>query len=233
MNLALARAAAEMNAQPDAPALATTVYCLVLDEGHDGVRDFGHYPSEPLAEQARAVVKAALDEMHPPQDDGWLRSSQLQVRAVPVLAGMPELQRYVASVDLLTQAEQVHQTYGLSIAPSMTPWYVLDAPVRFCRSGLARAVASGPTPESALHRARLQYVQAQAAGVPEHLTVLHRIQAEFEQDMATQEAVAERTGNLSWIRDHNELAQRVQAVFGEDAYAEEDLLPFKSRRFGL
>lgn len=223
-----ARACALSNAQPDTPALAATVYRLVLDEGHDGVRDFGHYLSPELAQQARQVVKASLDEMHPPQEDGWLRSSQLRISAVPVLADLPELQRYIASVDLLSGEEQVSAAYSLSITPSQTPWHVLDAPVRFCRSGLCRAVASGPTPEAALHRARVAFERACLVGVPEHLGVLRRIQAEVEQEAAVRQG-----GQDGWNPDRDELARRVQAAFGEDAYQDEDLRAFQSRRFGL
>ncbi len=225
----LAEVCALTNAQPDSPALATTVYSLVLDEGYDGSQDFGHYPSAELAEQARLVVKAALDEAEPAQEDGWLRSSQLRISAIEVLAELPELQRYQAAVDLLTGEESVHPAHRVGIHPSTTPWHLLDSPVRFARAHFSCAVASGPTPESALHRARVQYERARAAGVQEHLASLKRVQADFQREVAAREAA----GTLDLASMHELLDEMVSAVCGEDQYADEDLLFFKSRRFGL
>lgn len=205
-----------------------SVFELVLDEGYDGVQYFGHYPSAALAQAALERVKEALDDAHPPDDEGWARSSQLRITERRVLNAVPELQRYTAMVDLLTGAEQVRPTSRVSIAATQTPWHVLDAPGRFLSRGtMPSAAASGPTPESALHRARLEFERARAAGVQPYLETARRILQEHEQEESMR-----ASGDWLDLSAHERLKHRVRAAFGEDLDASEIVL-FSSRRFGL
>ena len=221
-----ASAQAASAAEPDGA--VASVFELVLDEGHDGVQHFGHYRSAALAQAALERVKQALDEAHPADDEGWARSSQLCITELRVLDAVPELQRHVAMVDLLTGAYEVHPAPRVSIAATRTPWHVLDAPGRFLWHGtVPRAAASGPTPQSALHRARLEFERARAAGVQPYLETARRILQAHEQEEPAR-------GSGSWldVTAHERLKHRMREAFGEDADASEIVL-FASRRFGL
>lgn len=210
----------------DLPKVAGTVWSLVLDEGYDGVAQYGHYASEELAKQAQEAVAAALDEQHP-EVDGFKRSSQLRIFPLQVLAEPPELQKYTATVDLVTGKEEVAPSHVVSIEPRVTPWHVLDVPVSYPTAHLVHVVASGPTPQSAMHRARTVYQRAVDAGVPAFVS---RIQAVTNQVAAQTEAIANEEG---WHDHRDRLEAAMLAEFGPDPYTDEQLVHWHSLRFGL